>query len=124
MLGSKDAFATIAVKDVKTARQFYADQLGLEEAGTEGTEFVYYRTGRSQIFVYKSRYAGTNEATAATWLVGDVESVVRELKARGVAFEHYDLPGATRRGDLHVAGDMTVAWFKDPDGNIHSVASG
>ena len=38
-----------------------------------------------------------------------------------MAFEHYDLPGMTRQGDLHVAGDMKVAWFKDPDGNIHSL---
>ena len=47
---------------------------------------------------------------------------VAELKAKGVTFEHYDdLPGLTRKGDIHRAGDFRVAWFKDPAGNILSV---
>lgn len=58
-----------------------------------------------------------------TWTVGDVEGVVSELKARGVTFEHYDLPDTTLEGDIHIAGDMKVAWFKDPDGNILNIAS-
>ena len=54
-----------------------------------------------------------------TWSVGDdVEGVVRALKAKGVSFEHYDMPGTKLEGDVHVVGDMKVAWFKDPDGNI------
>jgi hypothetical protein len=74
--------------------------------------------------VYRSQYAGTNRATAVTWLVGDdVEGVVRALKAKGVTFEHYDMPNMKREGDNHVAGDMKVAWFKDPDGNILSVVN-
>ncbi len=124
MLGKKNAFPTIAVKDLEAARKFYEGALGLEQAGTEGTEFVAYQAGESQIFVYKSEYAGTNQATAVTWVVGDVEEAVRALHAKGVAFEHYDLPDTTRRGDVHVSGDTEVAWFKDPDGNIHSIASG
>jgi hypothetical protein len=49
---------------------------------------------------------------------------VKELKAKGVQFEHYDLPGMTRDGDVHRGGPMTVAWFKDPGGNILSVQNG
>jgi hypothetical protein len=75
------------------------------------------------LFVYESRYAGTNQATSATWVVDDAEEVVRALKAKGVSFEHYDLPGLTRQGDLHVAGSFKGAWFKDPDGNILHVLS-
>ena len=57
-----------------------------------------------------------------TWMVGDkVEDIVRELKAKGVAFEKYDLPETTRTGDVHVTGDQKAAWFKDPDGNIHAI---
>jgi hypothetical protein len=75
--------------------------------------------------VYKSQYAGSNKATAATWTVGDeVEGIVRSLKAKGVAFEHYDMPGTTLEGDVHVSGSMKVAWFKDPDGNVLCVANG
>jgi hypothetical protein len=73
--------------------------------------------------VYRSRFAGTNQATALTWAVDDVEEVVRTLKAKGVEFEHYDLPETRREGDLHISGEITVAWFKDPDGNILSVVN-
>jgi hypothetical protein len=48
----------------------------------------------------------------------DIESVVTALKAKGITFEHYDMPEVKREDDLHIAGDMKVAWFKDPDGNI------
>ena len=75
--------------------------------------------------MYRSEYAGTNQATALTWVVGDdVEGVVSKLKTKGVAFEHYDMPGMKREGDIHIGGDMKVAWFKDPDGNILNVVNG
>jgi hypothetical protein len=71
------------------------------------------------LLVYRSDYAGTNQATAATWAVGDeLDSVMDDLRSKGVSFEHYDLPGTTREGDVHILGDMRGAWFKDPDGNI------
>lgn len=47
-----------------------------------------------------------------------------KLKAKGVEFEHYRMPGMTRKGDVHIAGKMKVAWFKDPDGNILNIVSG
>jgi hypothetical protein len=56
--------------------------------------------------------------------VGDeIEGIVRELKSKGVAFEHYDMPGLKQKGDIHVAGDMKAAWFKDPDGNIVNIVN-
>ena len=76
------------------------------------------------INVYRSKYAGTNQATALTWVVGDeVENVVESLKAKGISFEHYDMPDITREGDVHIGGNMKVAWFKDPDGNILNIIS-
>jgi hypothetical protein len=81
-------------------------------------------SGKSKIVVYQSENAGTNKATSATWGVPDAEVVVEELRAKGVTFEHYDnLPGLTRKGDLHVHGSFKGAWFKDPDGNILHVNS-
>lgn len=125
MLGSKDAIATVAVRKLAAARAFYEGTLGLKVAGTEGEELIAFRGGSSTLFVYRSEYAGTNRATAVTWVVGDeVDAVARGLKAKGVAFEHYDLPGMTREGDVHVAAGIRVAWFKDPDGNILSIVSG
>lgn len=125
MLQDKDAVATIAVRNLATARKFYEGALGLKQVDAEGEELIVYRSGSSTINIYRSNYAGTNQATALTWVVGDdVEGVVRELKVKGVTFEHYDMPGMTLQGDVHVAGDMKVAWFKDPDGNILNIVSG
>jgi catechol 2,3-dioxygenase-like lactoylglutathione lyase family enzyme len=125
MLADKDAAANLAVKDLKAAKKFYEGTLGLKAVGREGEHLIAYRSGASTLLVYKSQYAGTNKATAVTWSVGDeLEAIVRALKAKGVAFEHYDLPGMTRKGDVHVADGMKAAWFKDPDGNILSIVSG
>jgi len=122
MLSDSDAIATIAVKNLETARKFYAGTLGLTTV-MENDEVLAFKTGDSTLFVYRSQYAGTNKATAATFVAEDVDDLVRRLKDRGVSFEHYDLPQMTRQGDVHVAGEMKAAWFKDPDGNIFSLVT-
>ena len=125
MLVDKDAIAMIAVKDVQAAAKFYEGTLGLTRLSTQGEEVITYRSGNSALNVYHSQYAGTNKATAVVWNVGaEIDTVVAALKSKGVVFEHYDMPGLTLQGDVHVGGDMKVAWFKDPDGNILSVVSG
>ena len=119
MLGNRDATANLAVRDLKAAKKFYEETLGLKEVGAEGEELVVLKSGNSTINVYRSKYAGTNKATAVTWEVGErLQDVVKELKSKGVKFEHYDMPGMTLDGDIHKGGDMKIAWFKDPDGNI------
>jgi catechol 2,3-dioxygenase-like lactoylglutathione lyase family enzyme len=123
MLGNKDAVANLAVKDLDVATKFYRNTLGLTPVHEEGKELVVFRSGTSEIYVYRSDYAGTNKATAVTWTVDNVNDEVAALKTKGVVFEHYDMPGMTREGDVYVAGDMKVAWFKDPDGNILNLAS-
>jgi catechol 2,3-dioxygenase-like lactoylglutathione lyase family enzyme len=122
MLEDKNAVATVAVKDLGAARKYYEGTLGLKPVHEEGDEAVTYEAGGSQLLVYRSQYARTNQATAVTWMVGpDVEALVRDLKAKGVAFEKYDLPELTSAGDVYSGGGMKVAWFKDPDGNIHAL---
>ena len=122
MLGDIDA--NIAVKNLDIAKKFYEDTLGLKQVGAEGQELIVFRSGTSTIYVYESQYAGTNQATAITWVVGeDIENVIRRLKDKGVTFEHYDIPDMTRQGDVHVGGNMKVAWFKDLDGNLLNLAS-
>jgi len=119
MLGDNDATATIAVKDIEAARRFYESVVGLTPMPASEPGVLPFRTGKTSILVYQSQFAGTNRATAATWMVdGDLEAVVEALKAKGVKFEHYDFPGMERHGDLHVTGKSRAAWFKDPDGNI------
>jgi catechol 2,3-dioxygenase-like lactoylglutathione lyase family enzyme len=124
MLSDRNAAANLAVKDLKAARKFYENTLGLKPVATEGEELVAYQSGTSTLNVYRSKEAGTNKATAVTWTVGkDLRKVVDWLKGRGVKFEHYDLPGLKLDGDVHVGGGMEVAWFKDPDGNILNLVS-
>jgi catechol 2,3-dioxygenase-like lactoylglutathione lyase family enzyme len=125
MLEDKDAMPTIPVRNLQAAKRFYEGKVGLKPADTQEPETLAYQAGQSTVLVYESQYAGTNKATAATWVVGDeLDRVVGDLKAKGVPFEHYDLPGMTREGDVHVAGRMRAAWFKDPDGNILALVSG
>lgn len=125
MLGKQNAVATVAVRNLAAAKKFYEGALGLKAIDAEGDEVVVYETGGSRLNVYRSQFAGTNKATAVTWSVDDVEGEVKTLKSKGVAFEHYDMPGLKVQGDLHVAEgeDMKVAWFKDPDGNIFSIVN-
>jgi catechol 2,3-dioxygenase-like lactoylglutathione lyase family enzyme len=123
-LSGIDAAATLAVKDLRKARDFYEGKLGLTLIATEGEEVVVYQTGKSSLMVYVSQFAGTNKATGVTWVVGNrLEELVDSLKDAGVRFEHYDLPGTTREGDIHSAGNTRVAWFKDLDGNIISLVN-
>ena len=122
MLSDNDAVATVAVKDLERAKKFYEDTLGLTKV-MENEEVAAFKTGNSKLFVYRSQFAGTNKATAVTFVAKDVDDLVRTLKSRGVTFEHYDLPKMTRQGDVHVAGSMRTAWFKDPDGNIFSLVT-
>jgi catechol-2,3-dioxygenase len=122
MLNAKEAVATIAVKDIEVARKFYQDVVGLTPLPSTEPDAVPFKSGNSSLLVYESQFAGTNQATAATWDVADeLDSVVRTLKSKGVSFEHYDLPGVTRQGDVHGNGNTRAAWFKDPDGNILAV---
>ena len=124
MLGSKNAGATLAVRALERAREFYENTLGLAPL-QEDLGSVLYKSGDSVLLVYPSEYAGTNQATAVTWAVGDdFDATVEDLRAKGVTFERYDgLPDTTREGDVHMMGDLKGVWLKDPDGNILSVVS-
>ena len=125
LLSTKSVMATIGVRDLTKAKQFYEHTLGLKPAAMREASVQGYRTGESVLLVYTSEFAGTNRATAATWAVGEeIVDVVQSLRSKGVRFEHYDMPGTVRDGDLHVMGTTKAAWFKDPDGNILSLVNG
>jgi catechol 2,3-dioxygenase-like lactoylglutathione lyase family enzyme len=121
MLGKTDATPMIAVKDLDRARKFYEDKLGLKTKDEMGGELLTMKSGDTLINVYRSEFAGTNKATALTFDVDDIDSEVRDLKEKGIFFEHYDMPGLEQHGDLYVAEGVKMAWFKDPDGNILSL---
>jgi len=125
MLSKYDAIPTVAVKNLAAAKKFYEGTLGLKQIDAEGDEVAVYQNGDTRLNVYRSQFAGTNKATAVTWAVDDVEREVSELKSKGVAFEHYNMPELKLQGDVHVAkdADMKVAWFQDPDANIFSIVN-
>lgn len=116
MLKDKNSSAIVAVSDIARARQFYEQVLGLELL-TADQALLSFKTGNTTLIVYRSDYAGTNQANAVVWGVGDeIEAITADLQAKGVQFEHY--PGMKLEGDIHVGGDFKMVWLKDPDGNI------
>src|SRR2546421_1372221 len=125
MLGNVELTTLVAVKDLGEATAFYEKTLGLTKVG-ENPGFVQYRSGTSNLIVYESEFAGSNKATTAAWHVDDLEETVRELKSKGVPFEHFDhLPDTTRDGDIHdAAGAFKIAWFRDPTSNIFEINNG
>lgn len=126
MLSTAEAIATVGVRDIAKAREFYGTVLGLQEGEpgdcTQG-EVLSFQSGNSRIYVYRSEFAGSNQATAITWDVGEqIEEIVVDLKSKGAIFERYNMEGMRLEGDVHVGSGMKVAWLKDPDGNILSIA--
>ena len=118
MLNQSAAIATVPVKDMAASRRFYEETLELP-AIQDTMGAITYQSGNSQLMLYESQYAGTNKATTVTWRVGDeVDAIVQRLARKNVGFEHYDLPDVRREGDIHVVGNLRMAWFRDPSGNI------
>ena len=122
MLKNSPIVPYIPVSDVQRAREFYESKLGLtpKEVQPEG---VIYEFGQgSWVFMYRSAGAGTNKASQAFWEVGDVESEVAQLRAKGVKFEEYDMPGIKTVNGIATGGGAKTAWFKDTEGNILAIS--
>lgn len=123
----KDAHATLPASDLDRAKNWYADKLGLKPS-EEGDVGAYYDVGSSRFLLYPSQFAGTNQATAASFEVDDIEAAVAELRQNGVTFEEYDIPGVKTENGIATFEAMgrTVqsAWFKDSEGNILAIGTG
>ena len=83
---------------------------------------VVYECGGATAFLYSTPNAGTSKASQAFWTVPDVEKEVADLKARGVTFEEYDMPGLPMQNSIVTGGGAKTAWFKDTEGNILAVS--
>ena len=116
--------ASIAVSDLDLATEFYEGKLGLSHSRVQADgSRVYGSSAGASLHVYPSpAHAGAATATLATWQVDDIERVVDELTASGVAFERYDEPELrTDERGIARSPDGRVAWFKDPDGNTFAI---
>ena len=120
MLSSSRVEANIPAGDLKRAREFYADVLGLTPTREiEGIQLNYRTDGGTSFNIYETQFAGQAGHTIAQLHVDDIATEVRDLKSKGVTFEVYDLPGAQWDGEIaFLEGLGKAAWFKDSEGNI------
>jgi predicted enzyme related to lactoylglutathione lyase len=121
MLQNAPIYAYLPARDVPRARRFYEQTLGLAPAEETAGGVVYRFAGGTACFLYPTPNAGTSRASQAFWQVDDIEREMAELKARGVVFEDYDLPGDKSPSGALTAGGAKAAWFKDTEGNILAV---
>ncbi len=118
MLQSSPMYAYLPAKDVGRARVFYEQKLGFKPKAENAGGIVYEFADHTGCFLYPTPNAGTSKASQAFWRVHDIEREVADLKARGVSFEEYDLPGLTFHDGIGEGGGGKAAWFKDTEGNI------
>lgn len=121
MLQDFPLYAYIPARDVTRARRFYEEKLGFKPKQEIAGGVVYEFGGKTACFLYPTSNAGTSKASQAFWQVDDIEREVADLKARGVVFENYDMPGDKSPSGVLTAGGAKAAWFKDSEGNILAV---
>ena len=126
MLNNGRFEANIPAADIARAKSFYEEKLGLTPAMEPAPGYLRYETAGGTAFnVYETQYAGMSGHTIAQIHVDDIESQVRDLKAKGVAFEVYDMPGVEWNGQVATLPGMgKAAWFKDSEGNIMCIDEG
>jgi catechol 2,3-dioxygenase-like lactoylglutathione lyase family enzyme len=129
MLQNSGVAARLPAQDLERARAFYADKLGLEPS-EERPGGLLYRCARGEFALFQADGAPSGLHTQMAWEVDDIEEVVTQLKARGVVFEEYDLPGLTTVDGLAEIPDNypskggvgeRAAWFKDSEGNLLAI---
>ena len=115
------SFSSFSVNDLQKAKDFYRETLGLQIKETpEGLEL---HTGSNVVFLYPKPNHTPASFTVLNFHVDDIEEAVDELKSLGVTFEHYNMADikTDERGIARGPHGPTIAWFKDPAGNILSV---
>lgn len=127
MFKGTKAFSSFSVDDLKKAKTFYSETLGLDvNEIPEGLE-LHLAGGGVPVFIYPSSDYHAPEHTVLNFLVDDIDKAVDELGERGVQMEHYDLPDmktdvkGIMRNESGGMGPKAIAWFKDPAGHILSV---
>lgn len=121
MFRDSKTFFSYSVKDLKRAKEFYTNILGLDVRETpEGLSLQL--GGGGSCFLYPKPNHEPATFTVLNFRVDDVEKAVDALVAKGVRFEQYDMPTLkTDAKGIARGNGPTIAWFKDPDGNILSV---
>ncbi len=122
MLSNSKAFSGFSVDDLQKAKQFYGEVLGLKTADNPMGLLELHLPNNNPIVIYSKPNHEPATFTVLNFPVEDVEKVVDELTKKGVQFEQYEGDIKTdEKGISRDNGGPTIAWFKDPAGNILSV---
>jgi catechol 2,3-dioxygenase-like lactoylglutathione lyase family enzyme len=116
-----EAFSSFSVDDIKQAKEFYGQKLGLKVS--ESAEGLELETRGGRVFLYPKPNHTAASFTVLNFALDDIERAVDELEALGVTLEHYNMPDikTDKRGIFRGHPGPQIAWFKDPAGNILSV---
>jgi catechol 2,3-dioxygenase-like lactoylglutathione lyase family enzyme len=125
MLKNGRVATRLPAQDLERAKAFYAEKLGLEPDEERQGGLRYVCAG-GEFALFESAGAASGGHTQMGWEVEDIEATVSELRARGVEFEEYNLPGLrTRDGIAEIEGNYPskgsgerAAWFRDSEGNM------
>jgi predicted enzyme related to lactoylglutathione lyase len=123
MFKNTKAFASFSVNEINKARQFYGEKLGLEVTDVPEMKGLLYLNieGKKRVLIYEKPNHSPATFTVLNFPVKDVEKAVDNLTSRGVRFERYEGDLKTDAKGIFRGGGPTIAWFKDPAGNILSV---
>lgn len=121
MIIQNQAFSSFSVTDLKKAKQFYSEVLGMEVSESEYTLDLHIG-GDKKVMVYPKANHTPASFTILNFPVDDIEKAVEDLKKKGVVFEIYkELDLTTDEQGIFRGEGPLIAWFKDPFGNILSV---
>lgn len=122
MLKDSALMAVLPAKDINRAKDFYRDKLGLEPSDTMEDGLLYRGSDGTGFLVYETENAGTARNTQMGWVTDNLEREMEELRAKGVTFEEYDLPGLKTENGVVDNTWGKGAWFLDSEGNILSLS--
>jgi predicted enzyme related to lactoylglutathione lyase len=124
MLKIKRVGAAMPAQDIKRARQFYEQKLGLKPSDEGPDGGVMYMVGETGFLVFPSMGKASGDHTQMALDVDDVEEAARELKRMGITLEEYDLGNfKTHDGIVDLPGGTKGVWFKDTEGNLIGIGT-
>ena len=119
MFENASCFAVLPASDLARARSFWHDTFGIDpvdDGFEEGAEM--FEIAGTRVLIYETQFAGTAQNTALGIDSNDFDRDMADLKAKGIEFNEYDLPGVTTVDGVVEMGGMRTAWFNDSEGNI------
>lgn len=118
------AAAALPAQDLERAKAWYAEKLGLKPKGFDATGGALYElSGGTGFLLFQSSGKPSGTHTQMAIELQDFDQTLRDLRARGVTFEEYDLPGLKTVNGVAELGDLKAAWFKDSEGNVIGIGT-